>query len=291
MRFETHIAVAPENLQESSQESSPQSLKAVELICSNTELTKARAKQVMQQGAVWLTRNRSTQRIRRADKRVVAGDELHVYYDDNVLLQTVQPARLIADESEYSILFKPFGMLSQGSRWGDHTTVYRWAEQNLQPQRPAFVVHRLDRAASGLMIIAHQKKAAAALAALFEKRQITKQYQAIVAGHFADELQMDTPLAGREALSVARRVDYDDIMDRSLLEVEISTGRKHQIRQHLAAAGFPIIGDRMYGKDQQEEDLQLRSFLLAFESPIDQQDKTYRLPLELGLSLQNSQGL
>ena len=64
-----------------------------------------------------------------------------------------------------SIWYKPYGIYCQGSKWGDHHTIHRMAEQQLQ--RPCFIVHRLDRATTGLVIVAHKKKIAAALAALF----------------------------------------------------------------------------------------------------------------------------
>ncbi len=52
----------------------------------------------------------------------------------------------------------PYGMLSQGSKWSDHCTIARFAQQHLTPERPVFIVHRLDRAATGLILIAHSKK-------------------------------------------------------------------------------------------------------------------------------------
>ena len=65
---------------------------------------------------------------------------------------------------------------------GDHCTIYRWAEQQLKPERPAFIVHRLDRAASGLIILAHSKKMAQTFSQLFKNHDIQKQYRATVEG-------------------------------------------------------------------------------------------------------------
>ena len=240
---------------------------AIALLEDNTSLSKARIKQAMQKGAVWLERGKQIKRLRRADKVLQLNDQLHFYYNERLLEQKPAHAELIADEGSYSIWYKPYGMLCQGSRWGDHCTIYRWAEQHLEPQRPAFIVHRLDRAASGLIVIAHQKKTAAYFSALFQQRKITKRYQAMVSGEFPEKITLTTPIDGKPSISHIKRLDYSD--QQSLLEVQIETGRKHQIRRHLSEYGFPIIGDRLYGEQNSESgsNLQLVSCHLSFISP------------------------
>ena len=271
MKFEKHIEIDSTDK------------KAVDILRESTELTKQLIKQTMTKGAVWLTRQQATQRIRRADKVLKSGDSLHIYYDEEVLEQQPKDALLVVDEGPYSIWYKPYGMLSQGSKWGDHCTLNRWVEKNLQPQRSAFIVHRLDRAATGLMIIAHQKKMAASLSRLFQQRQVEKQYKAIVHGKFPDYKKLDTEIGDKPALSHVRCLKYDAVNDQSLVEVSIETGRKHQIRRHLAEAGFPIVGDRHYGhtEDKYDKDLCLTSCYLSFISPVDNTKKIYTLPESL----------
>ncbi|MDH5182922.1 MAG: RNA pseudouridine synthase, partial [Gammaproteobacteria bacterium] len=159
-----------------------ESLCALDVLAEECNLSRTLIKQAMQKGAAWYTRGKHTQHLRRAKKLLQPGDTLHLYYDEKVINETVADAELIADEGDYSVWYKPYGMRSQGSRWGDHTTVHRWAESHLQPQRNAFLVHRLDRAASGLILIAHSKKMAATLSAMFKQRQIDKRYKVIVHG-------------------------------------------------------------------------------------------------------------
>ena len=215
------------------------------------------------------------------------GDSLHIYYDETVLNQQAENAILIADEHLYSIWYKPYGMLSQGSKWGDHCTINRWAEKNLKPQRSAFIVHRLDRAATGLIIIAHQKKIAAYFSNLFQQRQINKRYQAIVHGQFPEYNKLDGEIGGKPALSHATALKYNELLDQSLLEISIETGRKHQIRRHLSEAGFPIVGDRLYGdmKNEGNKDLCLTSCYLSFNSPVNGENMVYMLPEKLMLVL------
>lgn len=256
---------------------------AVVRLASVTGLSKQKIKQAMQKGAVWLTHGKtlakSTKRIRRASKALEAGDTLHLYYDEQILVQHAPVPDLVADEGSYSIWNKPYGLRSQGSKWGDHCTINRYVEQNLTPQRPAFIVHRLDRAAKGLIIIAHSKTMARAFSKLFQERKITKRYRAKVHGCFPDgePVTLDTSLDDKAAVSHVLRLAYDAESDRSELQVEIETGRKHQIRRHLAQAGFALINDRLYGSKDNDGDLQLTSYELEFESPVDGEIKHYCL--------------
>lgn len=254
--------------------------KPVDLIGDVSELSRSAIKQAMKKGAVWLTRERHTQRLRRADKALRIGDTLHLYHDDAVLSQQAPAAELIADEVEFSIWYKPYGMLSQGSKWGDHCTINRWVEQSLTPQRPAFLTHRLDRAASGLMIIAHRKQTAAYFARQFRERQVGKRYRAIVHGQCTRAQTITSPIDGKPATSHITPVSYVAARDQSLLDIEIESGRKHQIRRHLAEQGLPIVGDRLYGRagTEPERDLCLVSCHLAFHHPRDGTDCQYNLP-------------
>ena len=102
-------------------------------------------------------------------------------YNPAVLaLEPLTPS-LVEDCGHFSVWNKPAGMLCQGSRWSDHTTLYRWAEIHLSPQRPSFLIHRLDRMTSGLTVLAHNKKVAAYLAAQFETGKLVH-YRVVVEG-------------------------------------------------------------------------------------------------------------
>jgi len=252
---------------------------AVDLLSEATHLSKGMIKQTMQKGAVWITRDKYTQRLRRAKKQLKVGDQIFIYYDSKILNETTEAAQLIADEEAYSVWYKPYGMRSQGSKWGDHTTVQRWAETHLKPQRPTFTVHRLDRAATGLILIAHKKQTATALSKRFETHTIDKQYQVIVHGQFPNTPQNYTEaIDDRSAHTQATLLSYDATQNRSLLNVTIQTGRKHQIRKHLASAGHPVVGDRLYGLENEPENLQLTAYSLTFDCPISHQSQTYQLP-------------
>ena len=175
-------------------------------------------------------------------------------------------------------------MLSQGSKWSDHCTIARVTEKQLQ--RTSFIVHRLDRAASGIIVIAHTKKAAQALSYLFEHHQLCKIYHIIVHGKcLAQQLDVKETIDGKAAHSIFNHIEYHQATDRSLVEVTIKTGRKHQIRKHAASLGFPVFGDRLHGDKSRtynnNENLALCSAKLTFTCPISEELIDIQLPASL----------
>ncbi len=253
--------------------------RAAELLSRESGLSKLKVKDAMQKGAVWLQRTRGSakqrkrtkpRRLRRVTATLQPGDTLHLNYDERVLSQQPLSALMVADHGEYSVWDKPAGMLCQGSRWSDHTSLQRWVEQQ-HAQRQVYIVHRIDRMASGLVVLAHSQAMAAALSGLFARREVHKQYRVQIYGQLTQALpfEIDSALDGKAALS--RVLASSPVPARpgdSALLVEIETGRKHQIRRHLAGIGHPVIGDRLYAAERVAgEDLQLRAIVLAFAEP------------------------
>ena len=266
-KFEKHIEISG-------------SKTALESLSENTELSKQQIKKVMQNGAVWLESAYGVNRIRRAKKIVNEGEMLHIYYDAEIHKTNPPEAQLISDEGDYSIWNKPCGMYSQGTKWGDHCSIYRWSEQNLMPQRPAFIVHRLDKSANGLIIIAHKKKIAAKFSKLFEQHEINKKYRAVVEGLLEDitlPYEINKELDGKKSVSEIISTRLDENKKQTIIEIKIKTGRKHQIRRHLSGLGFPIVGDKLYGAKNIEHNLQLSSVELGFICPVRAQSVKYEL--------------
>jgi tRNA pseudouridine32 synthase/23S rRNA pseudouridine746 synthase len=280
-KFELHLDISTEN-----------SAVITELNQQCT-LSNAQLKQAIQQGALWLTRGKSTQRLRRIKKPLKIADTLHFYYDEQVLSQQPNEALLIDDCIDYSVWYKPYGMLSQGSKWSDHCTIGRWAQTHLTPERAAFIVHRLDRAATGLILIAHSKKAARALSAMFEKHDLEKIYHIIIHGDHRLRPQPDTltsDVDGKSASSHFTQLDYDENNNASLVQVKIDTGRKHQIRCHAASIDMPVVGDRLHGRVEEisngkQVDLQLCAVALSFICPLTAEQRLFKLPEHLMPSL------
>jgi len=276
-QFEWHINIIQDNT----------AIVIIDEYCKSKKinLSKSELKQAISKGALWLTRRKHTQRLRRIKKKINSGDELHFYYNKKVLETTVPDAKLIDDLIDYSVWYKPYGMLSQGSKWSDHCTIARFAQLNLQPERSVFIVHRLDRAATGLILIAHSKKTARALSAMFEKHELEKYYQVIVHGDHSKREQpevISTDVDGKNARSTFTCLYFDKGKNQSLVEVKIDSGRKHQIRIHAASIGMPVVGDRLHGNSHKSDiNLQLCAISLSFTCPLSGKKQHFNLPNEL----------
>ena len=249
---------------------------AVDLLAIASPISKVKIKRAMTAGAVWITKGSKTTRLRRAKAPLQSGSKLHLYYNEHVLNTAPIAPTLIADERIFSVWYKPSGLLSSGSKFGDHCAINRWIELNHQPQRPSFIVHRLDRFASGLIVLAHTKQAAADLSAQFRNRSVEKIYQVVCMGIVDRDYLINEELDGKGALSIVKVLHVDKKLNQSLVEVDIKTGRKHQIRRHLAHIGYPVIGDRQYGHMLTGE-LKLTSCQLSFQHPKSQIKMHYEL--------------
>lgn len=254
----------------------------VDVLARQTELSKSTIKDCLNKGAVWLKRpRRKEQRIRRSKCLLKQNDSIHLYYDSAILSQPVPEAECVADEKNYSIWNKPAGLLSQGTRYGDHCSLLRVVEKHFG-KREVFLVHRLDREASGLVLIAHDRKTAAAFSMLFGNNRedsVEKWYQATVHGLVQDtgkQIRIDQPLDGKQSCSMVRVISADVERNRTLLEIRILTGRFHQIRRHLSSIDHPIVGDYRYGKRTGDK-LQLQACRLSFKCPVSGRPRSYSL--------------
>lgn len=255
------------------------------LVATLPNLSKGRLKDAMNKGAVLLQQGKQHKRLRRAQAMLQVGDILHVHYDDDVLSRSCPAAVLIADEQQYSVWFKPPGMLSQGNEWGDHLALLRHVELHFAQKRQVFLVHRLDREASGLVVIAHTKAAAAALSLLMQQQQMQKTYEVQVRGHFSEALkargQVDLPIDGKASCSQFKIIEETQEPAKTWIEVSLITGRKHQIRRHFAAVGHPVMGDPQYGNHNKDDaGLALQAVSLQFQLP-KRPSCHYQLPSHL----------
>jgi len=169
------------------------------------------------------------------------------------------------------------------------------------------IVHRLDAGTSGVMLVAKTDEAHSALSAMFRRHAVQRRYLALVRGSPQyDRFRIDAPLAReRERIRVRPATGRDAATDvavrdrfpgATLLEARPRTGRTHQIRVHLAAAGHPILGDRAYGgggADASRLGLArpfLHSWRIAFDHPItgERIEREDPLPPDLAAALERA---
>jgi 23S rRNA pseudouridine1911/1915/1917 synthase len=232
---------------------------------------------------VWMDRPGSARRAPRSE----TGD-LQILYEDNALL----------------VLNKPAGLLSVPlERKMGASSVYDQLEDYFRPRgkRRPFVVHRIDRDTSGLVLFAKDAKTQEALKGQFRRREPERVYQAVVYGHpepktgtWRDHLVWDRKALiqkethprdpeAAEAISDYRVVE--SFRDASLIEVRLQTGKRNQIRIQARLRGHTLVGERryVYGPDTLRPIVfprqALHAFHLAFEHPSDGRVLHFEAPL------------
>jgi tRNA pseudouridine32 synthase/23S rRNA pseudouridine746 synthase len=254
-----------------------------EFLTVQTGLSRTRVKDAMNKGAVWLKRKSGKmKRLRRASTSLIPGDQVEIYYDSDLLKLESPKAVCLSDQKHYSVWVKPAGMLAQGTQYGDHCSLMRQAELYFRSLREIFLVHRLDREASGLMLLAHSKVAAAKLSDLFQGSRITKTYLAEVLGNLSErgrQAAIDLGLDGKPSLTEFEVKSYLPASNTSIVEVVIRTGRLHQIRRHFEMLGFPVMGDPKYGRgNKNTAGMKLSAVSLKFRCPFLGREVVYVLP-------------
>ena len=158
-------------------------------------------------------------------------------------------------EDDFSIVVnKPAGLAVQGGK-GVKTSLDKILAEIRNP--PPLLVHRLDKDTSGLLLAAKGREAAARFSRILgTERQAVKQYTAVCAGHLEkkegsikDDLLIRHSVKKSETrykVIKSGKLDMPEAQDFSVLELELGTGRMHQIRRHLAMNGNPILGDDKY---------------------------------------------
>jgi len=119
---------------------------------------------------------------------------------------------------------------------------------------------------------------AATLSAMFQDRNIQKQYRAVVEG-VLDNISLPYVIANsiENKPAISKIIALQQQGNATMVTIEIETGRKHQIRKHLSELGYAIVGDRLYGSGKSQENLQLQSNYLRFNCPLTGKTKEYSL--------------
>ncbi|MGQ3082246.1 RluA family pseudouridine synthase [Hydrogenophaga sp.] len=185
-------------------------------------------------------------------------------------VQPLSNLKVIHEDDHLIVLDKPAGLLAVPGKGPDKQDCLSARAQARWPD--ALVVHRLDMATSGLVVMARGLDAQRQLSRAFETRQVHKRYTAVVAGTLANPQPdngwntIDLPLTidwpnrprsivsaelGKPSVTRWRLADTPPV-DATRLELEPVTGRTHQLRVHLQAIGYPILGDALYATPEQQ---------------------------------------
>jgi len=196
-----------------------------------------------------------------------------VFGGESIVLTAVLPAEtraapqgiplvLVHEDRHLFVVDKPAGLVVHPGAGNPHSTLQN-ALLALDPKLAilprAGIVHRLDKDTSGLLVVARTLPAHTALVRMLGEREVHREYEAICRGvmtaggtvdapidrHPTDRVRMAVRDGGRESVTHYRVIKR--FRAHTHVRVQLETGRTHQIRVHLAHAGFPIVGDRVYG--------------------------------------------
>ena len=222
----------------------------------------------------------------RHDTQLEPGDVVTIATGRQAPAASIEPLglKIIHLDDDVVVVDKRAGLLSIGSADEKERTAHRILNQHLKaltnsPLQQAFIVHRLDRGTSGLMMFARSRAIQAALQQNW--RTVTKKYLAVVEGvPSRAEGTLRDNLVESKSLKMHRVERGGDLAithyrvlrtgrNRSLVEFTLETGRKNQIRVQIAGLGHPIVGDRKYGATTDPvKRLALHSFELKFDHPV-----------------------
>lgn len=202
-------------------------------------------------------------------------DYIEFNFDEKILLlNTFEKPFNIYDSKHYGVWFKPAGVLAQGNQWGDHTSLLRAVEKI---KKKAYLIHRLDREVSGLMILAYTEFGASELSPLFQNNKIKKNYLLKCVGLVREKGEINLSLDGKKAQTFYSPIAVGE--NWTNCEVNITTGRLHQIRRHFNLIGHPIVGDPAYGKNNKnKEGLCLIASMISFYDPFFKKKVEYKIP-------------
>lgn len=209
------------------------------------------------------------------------------------------PLEILYQDEHLAVVVKPCGMVVHPAAGNDDGTLVNALLFHLDSlsgiggeMRPG-IVHRLDKDTSGLLLVAKNDAAHAALSRQLSDREMEKHYRAIVYGKMkAPEGVIEKPIGRSKTDRKKMAVDENgrwaktewrvlkEYPDRTLLDVHIITGRTHQIRVHMASIGHPVLGDVLYGHKRMPDvpRLMLHAYSLAFTHPVTGERMEFTAP-------------
>ena len=266
----------------------------------NDEITRTSAQRLIEEQHILV--NGKNQKV---SYRVNVGDEItieEIKAEEIELKAQEIPIEIIYEDKDIIVVNKPKGMVVHPANGNPDGTlvnaIMAICKDSLSgiggKLRPG-IVHRLDKDTSGLLIIAKNDKAHVNMSEQIKNHEVKKTYIALVKGIVKEnEATIDMPIgrsiSDRKKMAVTKNgknaVTHIKVLKRykkyTLLEINIETGRTHQIRVHLSQIGYPIVGDEVYSNGKNEFEVTgqcLHAKSLEFEHPITKQKMKLEAPL------------
>lgn len=223
-----------------------------------------------------------------------------------------QEIKVIYEDKDMMVVDKPAGLVTTKERKNEENTLEDWLRNRYQisdiryQMERAGIVHRLDKGTSGLILVAKNQDSFLNLKKQFKDRLIKKKYMAMICGDVSETGEMNVPIGrskygfskfavsidGKKAVTRFRLLSKyeNDGKIYSLVEIDLLTGRTHQIRVHFSYLRWPLLGDKLYGGiDNDIKRPFLHAFYIKFIHPTSHKEMVFEsmLPSDLKLILKN----
>lgn len=212
-------------------------------------LSRTLTRRVVAAGGVFVDKKR----VKVAGRLLHTGQRVVVHFNEQLHASPISVAPpeipIVALSTGHVVVDKPSGMFSAPTPESDRNDLTFALAAQLKKEGlddELFVVHRLDRPTSGLMVLARTRSEAAVLSEKMESHTIHRDYLALVLSPTSDAASIDTPIDGRTAKTHFTVLEQRGPV--SLIQAKLETGRMHQVRIHAEAWGSPILGDSKYGR-------------------------------------------
>lgn len=223
--------------------------------------------------------------ISQFDHPLAPGQLVRVYWQREAAPREQHGLHIVHEDDQIIVIDKPSGLLTIATDKEKRRTAYAMLSEHVKRQDPdnkIFIVHRLDRETSGLLLFAKNERIKQKIQETWETTIGERTYVAVVEGEVAQEAGTITswltessalivyssqnPQHGRKSVTHYRKIRGD--ADYSLLQLNLDTGRKHQIRVHMQEIGHPVVGDKKYGATRNPlRRMGLHAQVLAFTHP------------------------
>ena len=284
--------------------------KRLDLIVSEKlNISRAKAQELIERGDVKVNNSlkQKSYKLKADDFVEIFEDSLKINGETEKLIPQNIPIEVLYRDDYLVLVSKPAGMVVYpciGHKEGTLLNALAYHFKKLAtvgaPLRPG-VVHRLDKDTSGVIVIAIDDRAYYGLVEMFKKRQVKKEYLAIVYGELKGSGTITLPIgraennrkkmstnAKRAKEAITKWQVLENFKNYTLVKVKIITGRTHQIRVHFSAIGHPLLGDRTYGRKTHIEKenkkisvprQMLHAWRIEFKHPVTGEDMKFESAL------------
>lgn len=224
--------------------------------------------------------------VTRFDLPLTPGQRLEVQWERSAPQQSLQGLTIVFEDENLIVVNKPAGLLTVATDKEKRKTAFALLSNYVKakdPDNKIFIVHRLDRETSGLLLFARNESIKQRIQSTWEQTISQRTYVAVVEGNVETEegtitswlteskalkvYSSQNPQHGQKSITHFKKLQGNEHY--SLLQLNLETGRKHQIRVHMQDIGHPVIGDSKYGsKEKPIGRLALHARILAFTHPV-----------------------